>query len=53
MTMMEKKDHLTVGQGIINFKKYKNVFDNNYVVIEIKVEDELKNSINYLQNNFK
>jgi len=48
-----KTDHLTIGQGIIDLKKYEDVLNNNYIVIEIKVEDELTNSINYLRNYFK
>ena len=48
-----KSDHLTLGQGIINLEKYKNVLNDNYIVIEIKVQEELINSINYLHNYFK
>lgn len=48
-----KTDHLTIGQGIIDLEKYRGVLNNNYIVIEIKVEDELTNSINYLRAYFK
>jgi len=48
-----KTDHLTIGKGVIDLEKYKEVLENNYIVIEIKVEDELTNSINYLRNYFK
>ena len=43
-----KKDHLTIGKGTINISKYKNVLNNNYVVIEVKKKKELIDSINYL-----
>lgn len=45
-----KKDHLTLGSGIIDFGKYKKMTSKNYIVIEIKEENELVNSINYLNN---
>ena len=43
-----KKDHLTIGTGIIDIDKYKNILINNYVVIEVKKKKELTDSINYL-----
>jgi len=45
-----KKDHLTLGVGIIDFKKYDKLISKNYVVIEIKEESELINSIDYLND---
>ena len=48
-----KSDHLTIGQGIIDLEKYMDVLSDNYIVIEIKVDDELTNSINYLHSYLK
>ena len=48
-----KTDHLTIGEGIIDLNKYTTLLKNNYTVIEIKVQDELVNSINYLRNYLK
>lgn len=45
-----KKDHLTLGNGIIDFQKYDELINKNYVVIEIKEESELINSIKYLNS---
>ena len=45
-----KSDHLTIGQGIIDFNKYKNILNNNYIVIEVKETSELIESINNLKN---
>jgi len=44
-------DHLTLGKGIIDFKKYKNILEENYIVIEVKQSNELLESIIYLRKN--
>ena len=44
------KDHLPLGSGNIDFNKYNNVLNNNYIVIEIKETKELIESINYIKN---
>lgn len=40
-----KSDHLAIGTGIIDFKKYKELLDCNYVVVEVKEPEELTLSI--------
>lgn len=40
-----KSDHLAIGTGIIDFSKYSNLLKSNYVVIEVKEEQELIESI--------
>ena len=40
-----KKDHLTIGKGIVDFKKYEDILEKNYVVIEVKEKEELIESI--------
>lgn len=45
-----KKDHLPIGNGIIDFKKYEKKFNECYIIIEVKEVNNLINSINLLKN---
>ncbi len=45
-----KSNHLEIGKGNINFNLYKDVIKNNCVVIEVKLKDELENSIKKVNN---
>lgn len=47
-----KNDHLAIGTGIIDFKKYKDLFKDNYVVIEVKQSNELTTSIETIKKEF-
>ena len=47
-----KNDHIAIGDGIINFTKYKNEIKNNYVVIEVKEKSQLISSINKISSLF-
>jgi sugar phosphate isomerase/epimerase len=47
-----KNDHLAIGDGIIDFTKYKNEIKNNYVVIEVKEKNQLISSIKKISNLF-
>lgn len=44
-----KTDHLSIGNGQIDFKKYQEELNKCYVVIEIKTSDELQTSLNKLK----
>ena len=47
-----KSDHLAIGDGVIDFKKYKNDIKNNYVVIEVKEKNQLISSIKKISSLF-
>lgn len=47
-----KSDHLAIGSGNIDFSKYKDLLENNYVVIEVKVKEELLQSIETIKKEF-
>ncbi len=44
-----KSDHLEIGKGIIDFKKYQKVVNKCYAVIEVKEKQELINSLKKLK----
>ena len=47
-----KSDHLAIGDGTIDFKKYKNELKKNYVVIEVKETSQLISSIKKINSLF-
>ncbi len=46
----DKSDHLEIGKGNIDFNLYNDVLKNNYIVIEVKLKNELANSIKKVKN---
>ena len=40
-----KKDHLAIGPGNVDFTKYKDLFQDNYVVLEVKKSEDLQLSV--------
>ena len=44
-----KSDHLEIGKGQIDFAKYQDLLKKCYVVIEVKEQNELINSIKKLK----
>ena len=47
-----KSDHLAIGTGNIDFSKYRDLLEANYVVIEVKIKEELLASIETIKKEF-